>query len=63
LKYPPFPWAQNFQYGAHQTTEIIEKGRERLYLFQKFLLFGVRHLENFVATETAGISIKTRSIY
>jgi hypothetical protein len=30
LKYPPFPWAQNFQDGAHQTTgaqrKIFEKG-------------------------------------
>jgi hypothetical protein len=34
--------------------------------FQKFffgpLLFGGRHLENFVPTGTAGISIKSRSI-
>jgi hypothetical protein len=62
LKYPPFPWAQNFQDGAHQTTEIFEKGRKRLYLFKKFLLFGGRHLETFVPTGTAGISIKPRSI-
>jgi hypothetical protein len=30
LKYPPFPWAQNFQDGTHQTTgaqrKISEKG-------------------------------------
>jgi hypothetical protein len=30
LKYPPFPWAQNFQDGAYQTTgaqrKIFEKG-------------------------------------
>jgi hypothetical protein len=26
LKYPPFPGAQNFQDGVHQTTEIFEKG-------------------------------------
>jgi hypothetical protein len=30
LKYPPFPWAQNFQDGANQTTgaqrKIFEKG-------------------------------------
>jgi hypothetical protein len=30
LKYLPFPWAQNFQDGAHQTTgaqrKIFEKG-------------------------------------
>jgi hypothetical protein len=30
LKYPPFPWAQNFQDDAHQTTgaqrKIFEKG-------------------------------------
>jgi hypothetical protein len=30
LKYPLFPWAQNFQDGAHQTTgaqrKIFEKG-------------------------------------
>jgi len=26
LKYPPFPWAQNFQDGAHQTTEFLKKG-------------------------------------
>jgi hypothetical protein len=26
LKYAPFPWAQNFQDGAHQTTRIFEKG-------------------------------------
>jgi hypothetical protein len=30
LKYPPFPWAQNFQDGGHQTTgaqrKIFEKG-------------------------------------
>jgi hypothetical protein len=31
LKYPPFPWAQNFQDGFHQTTgaqrKIFEKGK------------------------------------
>jgi hypothetical protein len=62
LKYPPFPWAQNFQDGAHQTTEIFEKGNIFFGLFQKILLFGGRHLENVVPTGTAGISIKTRSI-
>jgi hypothetical protein len=62
LKCPPFPWAQNFQDGAHQTKEIFEKGTIFFGLFQKFLLFGGRHLENFVPTGTAGISIKTRSI-
>jgi hypothetical protein len=62
LKYPPFPWAQNFQDGAHQTTEIFEKVTIFFGLFKKFLLFGGRHLENFVPTGTAGISIKTRSI-
>jgi hypothetical protein len=45
---------------------IIQGVRKRLYLFQKFffgpLLFGGRHLENFVPTGTAGISIKSRSI-
>jgi hypothetical protein len=61
LKYPPFPWAQNFQDGTHQTTEIFEKGTIFFGLFQKFMLFGGRHLEN-VPTGTAGISIKTRSI-
>jgi hypothetical protein len=42
-------------------TEIFEKGTIFFGLFQKFLLFGGRHLEN-VPTGTAGISIKTRSI-
>jgi hypothetical protein len=55
-------WAQNFQDGAHQTTEMFEKGTIFFGLFQKFLLFGGRHLENFVPTGTASISIKTRSI-
>jgi hypothetical protein len=43
LKYPPFPWAQNFQDGAHQTTgaqrKIFEKGTifsDTLYLFTDF---------------------------
>jgi hypothetical protein len=44
----------------------IQNVRKRLYLFQNFffgpLLFGGRHLENFVPTGTAGISIKSRSI-
>jgi hypothetical protein len=62
LKYPPFPWAQTFQDGAPQTPEIFETGLKRLYLFQKFLLFSGRHLEKFVPTGTAAISIKTRSI-
>jgi hypothetical protein len=62
LKYSPFPWAQNFQYGAHQTTDIFEKGTIFFGLFQKFLLIGGRHLENVVPTGTADISIKTRII-
>jgi hypothetical protein len=37
LKYPPFPWAQNIQDGAHQTTEIFEKGTIFFGPFQKFL--------------------------
>jgi hypothetical protein len=45
LKYPPFPWAQNFQDGAHKKTEIFEKGTIFFGLFQKFLLFGGRHFE------------------
>jgi hypothetical protein len=61
LKYPPVPWSQNLQDGAHQTTEIFEKVTIFFGLFQK-CLFGGRHLENFVPTGTAGISIKTRSI-
>jgi hypothetical protein len=44
----------------------IQGVRKRLYLFKKFffllLLFGGRHLEKFVPTGTAGISIKSRSI-
>jgi hypothetical protein len=62
LKYPPFPWAQHFQDGTHQTTEIFEKGTIFFGLFQNFLVFGGHQLENFVLTGTAGISIKTRSI-
>jgi hypothetical protein len=58
----PFPCAQNFKDGAHQTTEIFEKVKSFSAFFQKFLLFGGRHIENFVPTGTAGISIKTRSI-
>jgi hypothetical protein len=55
-----------------EVLQIHKKGihlqgvRKRLYLSQKFffgpLLFGGRHLENFVPTGTAGISIKSRSI-
>jgi hypothetical protein len=62
LKYLPFPWAQKFQGGAHQTTEIFEKVTIFFGLFQKLLLFGWRHLETFVPTGTAGISIITRGI-
>ena len=35
---------------------------KKIVPFSKILLFGGRHLEHFVLTETAGISIKTRSI-
>jgi hypothetical protein len=56
------PVGTNFQDGAHQITEIFEKDTIFFCLFQKFLLFGGRHLENFVSTGTAGISIKSRSI-
>jgi hypothetical protein len=45
---------------------VIQGVRKRLYLFQKFFfgpqLFGGRHLENFVPTGTAGISVKSGSI-
>jgi hypothetical protein len=62
LKYPTFPWEQNVQDGAHQTTEIFEKATISFGLFFFFLFFGGRHLENVVPTGTAVISIKTRSI-
>ena len=35
---------------------------KKIVPFSKILLFGGRHLENFVPMGTAGISIKTRSI-
>jgi hypothetical protein len=33
LKYPPFPWAQNFQDGAHQTTGAQRKIFEKVTIF------------------------------
>jgi hypothetical protein len=50
------------QDGAHQSTEMFENVTIFFGLFQTLLLFGGRHLENFLPTGTAGISIKTRSI-
>jgi hypothetical protein len=42
LKYPPFPWAQNFQDGAHQTT-----GAQRKFFEKGTIFFGqsVYHME------------------
>jgi hypothetical protein len=42
--------------------KFLKKAEKDCNFFQKFLLFGGRHLENFVPTGKAGISIKTRSI-
>jgi hypothetical protein len=51
---------------AKLVCKHIQSVPKRLYLFQKFffgpLLFGGRHLENFVPAGTAGISIKSRRI-
>jgi hypothetical protein len=33
LKYPPFPWAQNFQDGAHPTTGAQRKIFENVTIF------------------------------
>jgi hypothetical protein len=33
LKYPPFPWAQHFQDGAHQTTGTQRKIFEKCTIF------------------------------
>jgi hypothetical protein len=48
LKYPPFPWAQHFQDGAHQTTgaqrKIFEKGTiffGHSVLLRRYLQHGV----------------------
>jgi hypothetical protein len=51
---------------GNDRNPVIQGVRKRLYHLQKFffgpLLFGGRHLENFLPTGTAGISIKSRSI-
>jgi hypothetical protein len=39
LKYPPFPWAQNFQDGAHQTTGAQRKILKNLQSFSDTLLY------------------------
>jgi hypothetical protein len=42
--------------------KFLKKTEKDCNFFQRFLLFGGRHLENFVQTGTAGISFKTTSI-
>jgi hypothetical protein len=43
--------------------DILNTGcPKKIVLFSKILLFGGRHLETFVPTGMAGISLKRRSI-
>jgi hypothetical protein len=45
LKYPPFPWAQIFQDGAHQTTGAQRKISEKCTVFFGHPVYDCKILE------------------